>query len=150
MVSSPSTRGRIGRRGHELQQLLKRGSPRPSKKDGESAMEMTPSPVRPMFSAPSDSEGYHTWYALDGAGAETDFPAGQSHTAPNPELDHDAERQALPRRSAATRVPRHTKFGMIGAEAARMDGDGTGNTVMGGGEEGGAPARDGPEREQDG
>ena len=34
----------------------KRGSPNLSKKDGESAMEMTPSPVRRMFSAPSESE----------------------------------------------------------------------------------------------
>ena len=55
-------------------------------------MEMTGSPVRRMFSAPWDSEGYHTCYPLDGAGAEPDFPAGRSHTAPNPELDHDGER----------------------------------------------------------
>ena len=33
----------------------KRSLPEPSKSDGESAMEMTPSPVRRMFSAPSDS-----------------------------------------------------------------------------------------------
>ena len=116
-------------------------------------MEMTPSPVRRMFSAPSDSEGYHTCYPSDGAGAEPDFPAGRSHTAPNPELDHDAEQEALPRRSATTRVPRHTEFGMMGAEAGRMDGDGSDETVMCGGEERGAPGgppRDGRDREVDG
>ena len=73
-------------------------------------MEMTPSPVRRMFSAPSDSEGYHTCCPSDGADAEPDFPAGRSHTTPNPELDHDAKREVLPRRSATTRVPRHTEL----------------------------------------
>ena len=38
----------------------KRGSPKPSKEAGKSAMEMTPSPVRRTFSAPPDSEVYHT------------------------------------------------------------------------------------------
>ena len=76
-------------------------------------MEMTPSPVRRMFSAPSDSEGYHTCYPSDGAGAEPNFPAGGSHTARNPELDHDAEGETLPQRSATTRVPRHTEFGRL-------------------------------------
>ena len=139
--------------GSKARWYRKRGSPKPSKKDGESAMEMMPSPVRRMFSAPSDSEGYHTCYPSDGAGAEPDFPAGRSHTAPNPEPDHDAEREALPRRSATTRVPRHTEFGMMGAEAGRMDRDGSGDTVMGGGEERGAPGgppRDGWDQEGDG
>ena len=116
--------------GSKARRYRKRGSPKPSKKDGESAMEMTPSPVRRMFSAPSDSEGYHTCYPSDGAGAEPEFPVGRSHTAPNPELDHDAEREALPRRSATTRVPKHTDFGIMGQEAGRMDGDATGDTVM--------------------
>ena len=116
-------------------------------------MEMTPSPVRRMFSAPSDSEGYHTCYPSDGASVEPDFPAGRSHTAPNLELAHDAEREELPRRSATTRVPRHKEFGMMGPEAGRMDGDGTGNTVIGGGEERGAPGgppRDSRDRDGDG
>ena len=131
----------------------KRGSPKPSKKDGESATEMTLSPVRRMFSAPSDSEGFHTCYLSDGAGIEPDFPAGRSHTAPNPELAHDAEREELPQRSATTRVPKHTEFGMMGPEAGRIDGDGTGDTVMGGGEERGplgGPPRDRPDRDRDG
>ena len=139
--------------GSKARRYHKRGSPKPSKKDGESAMEMTPTPVRRMFSALSDSEGYHTCYPSDGAGAEPDFPAGRSHTAPNPEINHDAEREALPQRSATTRVPRHSEFGMMGADAGRMDGDGTGNTVMGGGEERGAPGgppRDSRDREEDG
>ena len=55
------------------------------------AMKMRPSPVRRMFSAPSDSEGYHTCYPSDDAGAEPDFQAGRSHTAPNPETALDAE-----------------------------------------------------------
>ena len=59
-------------------------------------MEMTPSPVRRMLSVPLDSEGYHTCYPSDLAGAELDFPAGRSHTAPNPEFAHDAERESLP------------------------------------------------------
>ena len=123
-----------------------------SKKDGESAMEMTPSPVCRMFTALSDSEGYHTCYPSDGAGAEPYFPAGLSHTAPNPELAHNAEREESPRRSATTRVPRHTEFGMLGPEAGRMDGDGTSDTVMGRGEERGAAGgtpRDSRDRDGD-
>ena len=58
--------------GSKAWRYRKGGSPKPPKKDGESAMEMTPSPVRQMFSAPSDSEGYHTCYPSDGAGAEPD------------------------------------------------------------------------------
>ena len=102
------------------------------------AIEMTPSPVRQMFSAPSDSEGYHTCYPLDDAGAEPDILAGHSHTAPNPELAQDAERESLPQRAATTTVPRHTGDG---EEVAGMDGDVTGDTVMGGGEEGEAPGK---------
>ena len=45
-------------------------------------MEMTLSPIRRMFSAASDSEGYHTCYPLDSTGIEPDFRAGRSHTAP--------------------------------------------------------------------
>ena len=107
--------------GSKARRYRERGSPKSSKKDGESAMEMTPSPVRRMFSAPSDSEGYHTCYPSDGAGAEPDSLVERSHTAPNPELAHDAEREALQRRSATTRVPRHTDFRMMGAEAGRME-----------------------------
>ena len=145
-VTSCSSGSRAGR-------YHKRGSPKPSNKDGESAMEMTPTPVRRMFSALLDSEGYHTCYPSVGAGAEPDFPAGRSHTAPNPEIDHDAEREVLPRRSATTRVPRHTEFRMMGAEAGSMDAEGMGDTVMGGGEERGAPRsapRDDRDREGDG
>ena len=101
-------------------------------------MEMTPSPFRWMFSALSDSEGYHTCYPSDDAGAEPDFPARRSHTAPNPELAHDAKQESLPRRAATTTVPRHTGDG---EEVAKMDGDATGDTVMGGGEERGAPGK---------
>ena len=139
--------------GSEARRYRKRGSPKPSKKDWESAMKMTPSPACRTFSALSDSEGYHTCYPSDGAGAKPDFPAGRSHTALNPELDHGAEWETLARRSAATRVPRHTEFGMMGAEAGRTDGDGTGDTVMGEGQERGAPGgplRDGGDREEDG
>ena len=158
-VSSPSTRGRIGRGGHKLQQWLKGPAllqtrfGKTVQERWKSAKEMTPSPARRMFSAPSDSEGYHTCYPLDGAGAELDFRAGRSHTALNPELDHDAEREALRRRSAATSLPRHARFGMMGADAGSLDGDGTDDTVMGGGEERGAlggPPRDGRDREGDG
>ena len=49
--------------------------------------------------------------------------------------------------------PGHTEFGMMGAEERRMDYDGTDYTVMGGGEERGAPRgppRDGTDQEGDG
>ena len=139
--------------GSKAWRYRKQCTPKPSKKDGESAMEMTPSPVRRMFSAPTDSEGYHTCYPSDGAGAEPGFLAGRSHIAPNAEPSHDVERQELLRGSAATGVPRHTEFGMIGPEAGRIHGDGTGDTVRGGGEERGAlggPPRDGWDQEEDG
>ena len=74
-------------------------------------MEMTPSSVRRMLSVPSDSEEYHTCYTSDDAGAEPDLLAGRSHTAPNPELAHDAERESLLRRAATTTVLRHTSDG---------------------------------------
>ena len=120
--------------GSKTERYRKRGSPKPSNGDAETATEMTPSPVRRMFSVPSDSEGYHTCYPSDDTGAEPDFPAGCSHTAPNPELAHDAERDSLPRWAATTIVRRHSGDG----EEVRMDGDGAGDTVMGGGEERGA------------
>ena len=66
------------------------------------------------------------------------FLPGQSHTAPNPELSHEAERESLPQRAANTRVPRHTGDG---EEVARMHGDGTGDTVRGGGQQRGAPGK---------
>ena len=132
--------------GSKTRRYRKRGSPKPSKGDAETAMEMTPSPVRRMFSASSDSEGYHTCYPSRDAGAEPDFPAGRSHTAPNPELAHDAERESLLRRPATTRIPRQTGDG---EEVGTMDGDGTGDTVMGGGEERGAPGKLPRDREGD-
>ena len=130
------------RLGSKARRYRKRSSPKLSKKDGESAMEMTPGPVCWMFSALSDTEGDHTCYPSDGAGAERDFPAGRSHTAENPELAHDAE---LPRRLATTRVPRHAECGMMGPEAGRMNDHGTGETVMGRGVE--WRAREGPPRD---
>ena len=123
--------------GSKTRRYRKCGSPKPSKGDAETAMEMTPSPVRRMFSAPSDSEGYHTCYPSDDAGAGPDIPAGRSHTASNPELAHDAEGESLPRRAATTIDPRHTGDG----EEVTTDGDGTGDIVMGGGKERGAPGK---------
>ena len=137
--------------GSKTRRYRKRGSPTPSNRDAETAMEMTPSPVHRMFNVASDSEGYHTCYPSDSTGIEPDFPAGRSHSAPNPELAHDAERESLSRRAATTRVPRHTDFGAAGAAPMgevgddevdrRLDGDGIGDTVMHGGEERGAPGR---------
>ena len=93
----------------------------------ETAMEMTPSPVRRMFSVPSDSKGYHTCYPSDDAGTEPDFLAGRPPTVPNPEPAHDAERESLPLRAPTTIVPRHTGDG----EEVRIDSDATGDRVMG-------------------
>ena len=58
--------------------------------------------------------------------AQSKIPVGRWHTTTNPELPHDAEREALPRRLAKTRVPRHT-MGEAGGleEDRRMDRDGT-------------------------
>ena len=123
--------------GSNTRRYRKRGSSKKSKGDAEAAIEMTPSPVRRMFCALSDSDGYHTCYPSDDAGAEPDFPAGRSHTAQNPQLAHDAEQESLPRRAATTIVLRHTGDG----EEVRMHGDGTGDTLMGGGEERGAPGK---------
>ena len=91
--------------GSKTRRYRKRGSLKASNGDAEWAMEMTPSLVRRMFSAPSDSEGYHTCYPSDSAGAEQDFPVGRSHTAPKNELAHDADRESLPLRAATTAVP---------------------------------------------
>ena len=124
--------------GSKTRRYRKRGSSKPSKEDAETTMETTPSPVRRMFSALSDSEAYHTCYPSDDASAEPDSPAGRLHTAPDPELAQDAERESLPRRAATTIVPRHTGDG---GELGRMDVDGTGSTDMGGGEERGAPGK---------
>ena len=67
MMSSPSTRGRIGREGHELQQWLT-GPALPKKRFSETTQEgwgigrgNDANPFRRMFSAPSDSERYHTF-----------------------------------------------------------------------------------------
>ena len=81
--------------GSKTRRYRKRGSPKPSRGDAKTAMEMTPSPVRRMLSAPSDSEGYHTCYPSESTGIQPDFPPGRLHTAPNPELAHDAERESL-------------------------------------------------------
>ena len=67
-------------------------------------MKMTPSPVRRIVSALSNSEGYHTCYPSDDAGAEPNFQAWQLHTPQNPELAQDAERESLLRRAATTGV----------------------------------------------
>ena len=58
-------------------------------------METTLSPFRRMFSAASDSEGYHTCYPSDITGIEPNFPASWSHTVPNPKLARDTERELL-------------------------------------------------------
>ena len=102
----------------------KHGSPKPSKGDAETAMEMAPSPVRWMFSAPSHYEGYHTCYPSDSTSIEPNFPVGRWHTTANPKLAHDAEWESLPRRVATTRVPRHTEFGATVAAATGVAGDG--------------------------
>ena len=134
----------------------KRGSPKPSEEDGETAMDMTWSPVSRMYSAASDSQGYHTCYPSDTTGIEPHFPAGQSHTAPSPELAHDAEREPKPGRAATTRVPRHTEFGATQAAPMgdgeadwRMKGDATDDTVIGGRKERGAPGKLPLDRERD-
>ena len=121
-VTSCSGGSRTGR-------YRKRGLPKLSRGDAKTVKGMTPSPVRRAFSALSDSEGYHTCYLSDEGGAEPVSPAGRLHTAQNPELAHDSQRESLPQRAATTSVPRHTGDG---EEIARIDGDETGGTVMGG------------------
>ena len=132
--------------GSKARRYRKRGFAKTIQGGCRNAMEMTPSPVRRMFSALADYEGYHTCYPSDDAGVEPDFPVGRSHTAPNPELAHDAERESLMQRAATTKVRRHTDDG---EEVGRMDGDGTGDSVMGGGGERGAPEKLPRDREGD-
>ena len=114
--------------GLETRCYRKSGLPKTSKGDAERAMEMTPSHVCQMFSG----------YTSDDAGAKPDFQAGRSHTAPNPEPPQDAERESLPSRGATTTVL--TDRG-DGEEVGRMDCDRTGDTVMAGGQERGAPRK---------
>ena len=100
-------------------------------------MELTPSPVCRIFSAVSDSEGYHTCYTSDSTAIEPNLPATRSHTAPNPELAHEAEWESLSQRAASTPVLRHTDFAATGAapigkvgngeEDRKLDSVGTGN-----------------------
>ena len=106
-----------------------------------------PSPVSRMYSAASDCEGYHILYPSYSTGIELDFPAGRSHTAPNPELAHDTEQDSFPPSTAITRVPKHTGFGATRAAAMgngedgdeeedqRIDSAGKGDTIIDGGEE---------------
>ena len=149
-MSSPKTRKNWTRSlvAAAGQRLCATGKTVRQKRPGGSgtAIEMTPSPFCRMFSAASDSEGYPTCYLSDSTGREPDFPAGRLHTAQNPELAHDAERESLPHRAASTRVSRHTGDG---EEPGGKDGDRTGNTVMGGEEERGAPGKLPRDREGD-
>ena len=59
--------------GSKTGRYRERISPKPSKGDGGTAMEMTPSPVRRLFSAASDSEGYPTCYPSDNTDIEPDL-----------------------------------------------------------------------------
>ena len=101
-------------------------------------MDMSLSPVRRMFDAPSDSQGYHTCYPSDDAGAEPHFPARRSQNARNPELAQDTKWESLLRNAANTRILRHKSDG---EEVGRMDGDATGDTGKGGGEERATPLK---------
>ena len=126
MMPCPSTRRRIRQGGHDLQQWLK-GPALLKTRFAETVQEGwgigngNGTEPCPLDVQSSDCEGYHTCYPSDGAGARPDFPPRRSHTAPIPELAHDTERGELPRRSATTKVPSHTEFGMMGSEAGRMD-----------------------------
>ena len=101
--------------GSRTRRFRKRGSPKRSKGDAETAIEVTLSPVCQMFSAASDSEGYHTCYPSDSTGIQPDFPADRSHTVPNSQLGQKAEQDSLSRRAATTRVPRDTDYGGDGS-----------------------------------
>ena len=135
--------------GSKTRRYRKRGSPKPLKGDVGTAMEMTLSPVCRMFSSPSDSKGYHTRYTSDCTDVEPDFLAGRSHTTQKSKLALKTERESVLQSAAITRVPRHTEFAMMGLgpmgeardveEDPKMNADGTGDPVMGGGEERAAP-----------
>ena len=104
-------------------------------------MEMTPSPLHQMFSTASGSEGYQPCYPSDSTGIEPENS--------NLKSAHDAEQESLPRRAATTRVPRHTGDR---EEVWRTDGDGTGDTIVDGGQQRRAPGkapRDSWDREGD-
>ena len=91
----------------------------------------------------------HLGYTSNSTDIEPDFLAGRSHTTPNSKLALKTERESVLQRAAITRVPRHTEFAMMGLcpmgeardveEDPKMNADGTGDTVMGGGEVRAAP-----------
>ena len=85
----------------------KRGSPKPAAE--VRAMETNPSPVRLWSAADSEahSEGFRTAYPSESE--EMARPPTRAHTAPVPNLEHDAEALKRPARARTAPVARHTE-----------------------------------------
>ena len=93
-----------GSSGGRARRYRKRGSPKPAAGDG-GAMDTDPSPVR-LWESEGHSDGYRTCFPSESE--EMSAPTARAHTAPEPDLKHDAEGLERPARARTAPVPWHT------------------------------------------
>ena len=96
-----------GSTGGRARRYRKRGSPKPAAGDA-GAMDTDPSPVR-LWDSKGHSEGYRTAYEQPSESEETARPPTRTNTAPEPNLEHDAEALERPARARTAPVARHTE-----------------------------------------
>ena len=96
-----------GSSGGRARRYRKRGSPKPAAGDA-GAMDTDPSPVR-LWDSEGHSEGYRTAYEQPSESEETARPPTRANTAPEPNLEHDAEALERPARARTAPVARHTE-----------------------------------------
>ena len=96
-----------GSSGGRARRYRKRGSPKPAAGDA-GAMDTDPSPVR-LWESEGHSEGYWTAYEQPSESEETARPPTRANTAPEPNLEHDAEALERPARARTAPVARHTE-----------------------------------------
>ena len=94
-----------GSSGGRARRYRKRGSPKSAARDA-GAMDTDPSPVR-LWESEGNSEGYRTAYKQPSE-PEMSAPIARAHTAPEPDLKHNAEGLERPARARTAPVPRHT------------------------------------------
>ena len=96
-----------GSSGGRARRYRKRGSPKPAAGDA-GAMDTDPSLVRPWDSE-GHSEGYRTAFEQPLESEETARPPTRANTAPEPNLEHDAEALERPARARTAPVARQTE-----------------------------------------
>ena len=94
--------------GGRARRYRKRGSPKPAAGDA-GAMDTDPSPVR-LWDSQGHSEGYRTAHEQPSESEETARPPTRANTAPEPNLEHDAEALERPARARTAPVARHTEL----------------------------------------